>query len=237
MTSRVSSTRRSLACTPRSSSAISSRKSVPPWAAWTYPSESAVAPEYAPFCAPNNSRSASASGMVAQLTATNGPSAPRLARWNNRAASSLPEPLSPVSTRVSPRRAARWILSQAARSEGPTTVESMRTTPPSRYGPTSRTKANKVRPRRTTRGLGANTSPTTRTPSRKVPLRLARSVTRNREPSHPTSAWRRDMRSSSRCTVRRSERPSTTPRSPSGNAWNAGVSPTAISSRPGRMTP
>ena len=54
-------------------SPISSRKSVPPCAAWNCPTRVATAPVKAPFTWPNSSDSRSASGIAPQFTATNGP--------------------------------------------------------------------------------------------------------------------------------------------------------------------
>ena len=54
----------------------------------------------APFTWPNSSLSSRLSGIAAQLIATNGPLAPRLARWSALATSSLPVPLSPVMSTV-----------------------------------------------------------------------------------------------------------------------------------------
>ena len=70
--SRCCKTRSSLACSGGGSSPISSRKTVPPSATSSLPFLVAIAPVKAPFSCPNNSLSSSASGMAAQLMATNG---------------------------------------------------------------------------------------------------------------------------------------------------------------------
>ena len=66
-------TRKSLACAASGISAISSRKIVPPCAAWKRPSRFLTAPVKAPFSWPKSSASSRASGKAAQLTATKGP--------------------------------------------------------------------------------------------------------------------------------------------------------------------
>ena len=64
-----------------------------------------TAPVKAPLTCPNSSLSSRFSGMAPQLMATNGPSCAELRRWSSRAISSLPVPVSPVtSTEMSVRR-------------------------------------------------------------------------------------------------------------------------------------
>ena len=76
-------------------SPISSRKSVPPCAAWKRPRRSAIAPVKEPFLWPKSSDSSSPSGIAPQFTATKGAWARGLARWMALAKSSLPVPLAP----------------------------------------------------------------------------------------------------------------------------------------------
>ena len=80
VTLRVSSTRRSFACTARDSSPSSSRKTVPPWADSKMPAFAASAPENAPREWPKSSLSASPSGSAAQLRFLRGPAWRRLRR-------------------------------------------------------------------------------------------------------------------------------------------------------------
>jgi hypothetical protein len=94
-TVRLSSTRRSLACSSSGSSATSSRNSVPPSASWTWPGVSLIAPVNAPLAWPNSSLSSRLAGRAAQLRARNGPAARAEQVWRARATSSLPEPVSP----------------------------------------------------------------------------------------------------------------------------------------------
>src|SRR3569833_649771 len=77
-------------------SATSSRKSVPPLAAWNRPSLSATAPVKLPFLWPKNSLSMSSLGMAPQLTGMKGLSARGPLSWMRRATSSLPTPDSPL---------------------------------------------------------------------------------------------------------------------------------------------
>jgi hypothetical protein len=98
--SRSCSTRSSLACTGRPSVPISSRNSVPPSASAKRPRRFALAPVKAPFTCPNSSDSSRASGIAAQLTLISGRSACALRAWIARAASSLPVPVSPVTSTV-----------------------------------------------------------------------------------------------------------------------------------------
>jgi hypothetical protein len=107
---------------------------------------------------PKSRRSARPAGIAAQLTATTSPATPE-ARWNTRAASSLPEPLSPVTRSERPPRAARSTALQVARRVGPTTPSSRVTLA---LGPskarTSATAISTVRPIRITVGAGAASS-------------------------------------------------------------------------------
>ena len=64
--------RKSLACSRRSISEISSSSSVPPLASSNLPMRRATAPVNAPFSWPNNSDSSSFSGIAAQLTEISG---------------------------------------------------------------------------------------------------------------------------------------------------------------------
>jgi hypothetical protein len=64
----------------------------PRWRAW--------APVKAPFSWPKSSLSRSSGDSAAQLTATKGPLPRVLQPWTARAATSLPEPLSPSSSTV-----------------------------------------------------------------------------------------------------------------------------------------
>ena len=111
------SARRTLAWVFRVMSPISSRNSVPPSASSNLPFLAVSAPVKAPRVWPNSSLSMSSSGMAAQLTSTNGPSARRLWWWMFRATSSLPVPFSPkISTR--PLEGAAWAMSRAQGVDG-----------------------------------------------------------------------------------------------------------------------
>ena len=91
-------------------SPISSSSSVPPSACSNRPRRRTLAPVKAPRSWPNSSLSSSASGMAAQLTATNRPLRAE-ARCSARATRSLPAPVSPwISTTASvgPTRATSW---------------------------------------------------------------------------------------------------------------------------------
>ncbi len=102
--SRSCTARSSLACSRTSISLTSSSSSVPPCAASNLPIRRAIAPLNAPFSWPNSSLSSSASGIAAQLSATNGPASRRERRWMWRAITSLPVPDSPeISTDASAR--------------------------------------------------------------------------------------------------------------------------------------
>ena len=79
-------------------SPTSSRKIVPPCAASKKPARSCKAPVNAPRRWPNSSLSSSDSGTAAQFTAMNGFSPLGLARCSARATSSLPVPVSPVTS-------------------------------------------------------------------------------------------------------------------------------------------
>ena len=108
--SRSCSTRSSFACTGRARVPISSRKIVPPSARAKRPRRFAVAPVKAPFTWPKSSDSSSASGMAAQFTLMSGMSCWALRAWMARAASSLPVPVSPVTSTVLFDRATSSIL-------------------------------------------------------------------------------------------------------------------------------
>ena len=108
------SVRSSLACTRWPSSATSSRNSVPPLASSNRPCRSAVAPVKAPFTWPKSSASTSSSTSAAQLTAQKRRSRRALREWIARAASSLPDPLSPSMTTGNGDCAARTMASRTA---------------------------------------------------------------------------------------------------------------------------
>ena len=93
---------------------ISSRKSVPPFAASKRPSLSAMAPVNAPFMWPNISLSSRFSGMAAQLTATQGRPARVEDLWIARAMTSLPVPDSPLISTVAAVGATFAIVSQTS---------------------------------------------------------------------------------------------------------------------------
>ena len=92
-------------------SPISSSSRVPFWASSKQPARRSSAPVKAPFSWPNNSLSMSVSGMAAQLMATNGPALRGLRLWMARATSSLPVPLSPV-TSTAALLGATWRMSE-----------------------------------------------------------------------------------------------------------------------------
>ena len=97
---RSCSTRKSVAWRGSGIDAISSSRSVPPSASSKRPSRRRWAPVNDPFSWPKSSLSIRVSGMAAQLTATKGPFARRLARCSVRATSSLPVPDSPTTNTV-----------------------------------------------------------------------------------------------------------------------------------------
>ena len=84
----------------------------------TAPARRRSAPVKAPFSCPKSSASTSVSGIAAQLTATNGPSRRGDRACRARAKSSLPVPLSPVSSTVLSVGATRSRARIAARSSG-----------------------------------------------------------------------------------------------------------------------
>ena len=90
--------RKSLLCISNGISPISSRKSVPPFAACTMPWWSMEAPVYEPFLAPSKRLSARFLAMAPQLSATKGPSHRGLFLCMNWAAISLPTPDSPCKS-------------------------------------------------------------------------------------------------------------------------------------------
>ena len=94
--SRSWSARSSFACTAGASSPISSRKSVPPWAASKRPMRRSRASVKAPFSWPKSSLSISVAGIAAQFTDDEALVARGPRSWIARATSSLPVPLSPV---------------------------------------------------------------------------------------------------------------------------------------------
>ena len=113
--SRSCSTRSSLACRPNGRSPISSRKMVPRWASSKRPMRWLTAPVNAPLTCPNSSASSRASGSALQLTATNEKRLRPLAAWMERAANSLPVPVSPLMRTVARRGATRRICSAICR--------------------------------------------------------------------------------------------------------------------------
>jgi hypothetical protein len=106
-TSPSCSTRSSLTCSASGMSPISSRKIVPPSAAWNSPLCACTAPVNAPRACPNSSDSSSGSGIAPQFTATNARSRRGLARWIARASSSLPVPDSPKMRTLASESATR----------------------------------------------------------------------------------------------------------------------------------
>ena len=84
----------------RGISPISSRKSVPPWASSKTPRRSLTAPLNAPRTCPKSSVSIRFSGMAPQSTGTKGPEARDDAACSERAATSLPVPVSPAMSSV-----------------------------------------------------------------------------------------------------------------------------------------
>jgi hypothetical protein len=102
------SARRSFTCIADEISPISSRKSVPPFAASKNPGRSRSAPVKAPRAWPKSSLSSSVSVTAPQLTATNGRAALGDSSWTSRAIRSLPTPLSPVMSTVDSTLATRW---------------------------------------------------------------------------------------------------------------------------------
>ena len=94
------SARSSFTCTGSGSSPTSSRKSVPDPATSKSPGFASTAPVKLPFSWPKSSLSMSPSGMAPQLMATKGWSRRSLRAWMLRATTSLPVPLSPVTSTV-----------------------------------------------------------------------------------------------------------------------------------------
>ncbi len=95
----------------RLSSPISSRKTVPPWAASNFPSFRSSAPVKDPFSWPNSSRSSRDSLRTEQAMGTKGLSWREDCWWMARAATSLPVPFSPRMRTVASAAAARLIKS------------------------------------------------------------------------------------------------------------------------------
>ena len=91
---------------------------MPLWASSALPTLRAAAPVNAPFSWPKSSFSSSASGMAAQLIATNGPLARGESWCSARESSSLPVPLSPSSSTVASVGAARWTASMVSFQAG-----------------------------------------------------------------------------------------------------------------------
>src|SRR6185503_7144815 len=97
---RFCSTRSSFTCIDNGTSSMSSRNSVPPSASSKRPGRSLIAPVKAPRSCPKSSDSISVSEKSAQLTATKGRCLRRLDWWMSVAVTSLPVPLSPVTSTV-----------------------------------------------------------------------------------------------------------------------------------------
>ncbi len=85
----------SLTCMERGISPISSRKTVPPWAASSKPILMLSAPVNAPFSWPKSSFAINSSVKLPQLKLIKGLSFLGLPKWIARAVNSLPVPLSP----------------------------------------------------------------------------------------------------------------------------------------------
>src|SRR5262245_40960732 len=121
--SRSCSTRRRSTCVPTGSSPTSSRKSVPPAATSKRPRRRCSAPVNAPRSWPKSSDAIKVSGIAAQLTLTKGPAARRDQAWMARARSSLPVPVSPLTSTVDSVAATFRVRasSPCTASEAPTT--------------------------------------------------------------------------------------------------------------------
>ena len=96
MTSRCCTARRSLACSSSGISPISSRNSVPRWAARNRPGCADVAPVKAPFSWPKSWLSNRCALTAAQLTVTSSP-VRLLSRCSSAATLSLPVPVGPMT--------------------------------------------------------------------------------------------------------------------------------------------
>jgi hypothetical protein len=118
-----------------SSSAISSRKSVPPWACSNRPRRRATAPVNAPFSWPNSSLSKRPALRAALVTFTNGPPARSELRWMAAATNSLPVPLSPVMSTGSAVGATRPMVLNTCTIAGVRPISSS-SAPPSSSGST-----------------------------------------------------------------------------------------------------
>ena len=99
-------------------SPISSSRSVPPSAAAKSPLRSPAAPVKAPRTCPKSSDSSTPSASAAQFTGRKGPSARSDSWWIARATSSLPVPVSPVTSTVASVGATRAMISKTARIDG-----------------------------------------------------------------------------------------------------------------------
>ena len=109
-----SSTRSSLTCSFGLMSPISSRKIVPPSASRKRPTREQIAPVNAPRSWPNISLSRRSSGIAPQCTGTSRCNRRRLRAWIACATSSLPVPLSPVTSTVAFVPATRRTMSNTA---------------------------------------------------------------------------------------------------------------------------
>ena len=105
--SRSCSTRSSFTCNLGDIELISSRKIVPPWAASKRPGLLSIAPVNAPLTCPKSSLSSRFSCNAPQLTRMYGPSDRLLRLWMALAMTSLPVPVSPISSTLAVRGAAR----------------------------------------------------------------------------------------------------------------------------------
>ena len=99
-------------------SPISSSRSVPPSACSKHPGRCAVAPENAPRSCPNISVSMSVSGTEAQLIAMNGAFLRGPLKCRALATSSLPVPLSPVTSTLTSLSTTRRMSSATLRMPG-----------------------------------------------------------------------------------------------------------------------
>ena len=91
---------------------------MPPLAASNQPALLCNAPVKAPFSWPNSSLSTRLSAKAPQLTATNGPPLRPLRAWIWRATSSLPVPVSPMTSALASLGARRSMRSSSSRERG-----------------------------------------------------------------------------------------------------------------------
>ncbi len=107
-------TRSRRSCTSGGTSATSSRKIVPPSAAWKRPSLSSTAPVNAPFRCPKSSDSTRPWERAAQFTGTKGPRDRVDSSWIAWATSSFPVPVSPMTSTVVSVSATRRIAANTS---------------------------------------------------------------------------------------------------------------------------